>query len=231
MRYQEHPAGAALAPWVACAWERSDGGGPAVRVIPDGCIDIVWTEGDGAQVVGPNTTAFLVALPSGVHVVGVRMRPGAAAALLGIDARELRDGRMALAALWDDDGRRLEQRLEGGTDRVGILLAALGRSAWHGAAPDPLVTAAVQRLQDPRSRVGALASELAISTRQLRRRFDAAVGYGPKQLARVLRLERALASARAGEELARAAAAAGYADQAHFSHECRALAGATPSAL
>ncbi|HEX4363855.1 MAG TPA: DUF6597 domain-containing transcriptional factor [Solirubrobacteraceae bacterium] len=231
MRYQEHSPGAALAPWVACAWERSDGGETPVRVIPDGCIDIVWTEGVGAQVVGPNTTAFLVALPCGVHVVGVRMRPGSAAALLGIDARELRDGDMPLAALWREAGPQLEQRLEAGTDRVRILLAALGRAAQHGAAPDALVTAAVQRLQDPGSRVSALASELAISPRQLRRRFDAAVGYGPKQLARVLRLERALASARAGEELAWAAASAGYADQAHFSHECRALAGVTPSAL
>ena len=231
MRYQEHSPGAALSPWVACAWERSgDDDGP-VRVIPDGCIDIVWTEGVGAQVVGPNTTAFLVALATGVHVVGVRMRPGAAAALLGIDARELRDDRIPLAALWQDDARRLEQRLEAGTDRVGILRTTLGRSARHSVPPDPLVVAAVERLHDPRSRVSALASELAISTRQLRRRFDAAVGYGPKQLARVLRLERALASARAGEELAWAAASAGYADQAHFSHECRALAGVTPSAL
>jgi AraC-like DNA-binding protein len=55
--------------------------------------------------------------------------------------------------------------------------------------------------------------------------------HAPKRLARVLRLERALAAARAGEELARAAAEAGYADQAHFSHDCRALAGVAPSAL
>jgi AraC-like DNA-binding protein len=53
----------------------------------------------------------------------------------------------------------------------------------------------------------------------------AGVGYGPKLLARVLRLQRALRAARAGEELAWAALEAGYADQAHFAHECRALAG------
>jgi AraC-like DNA-binding protein len=41
----------------------------------------------------------------------------------------------------------------------------------------------------------------------------------------VLRFQRALRLARAGEPLADAAFAAGYADQAHFAHEVRALAG------
>jgi AraC-like DNA-binding protein len=63
----------------------------------------------------------------------------------------------------------------------------------------------------------------------------AAVGYGPKRLARILRLQRALGAATAphpeGRSLARVAAEAGYADQAHFSNECLALAGAPPRDL
>jgi len=203
-----------------------------VRVVPDGCIDIVWTQGRGARVVGPNTTAFLVALDAGVAVVGARMRPGAASALLGVDAASLRDGSVALADVWGDDARRLEDRLERSEQqRVEVLLAALDTCARRAAAPDPLVHAAVERLRDPVARVETLARELDVSARQLRRRFDAAVGYGPKRLARVLRLERAVARARAGDELALAAAGAGYADQAHLTHDCRALAGVPPSAL
>jgi AraC-like DNA-binding protein len=233
MTYREHCAPAALAPWLACTWERRDGGGDPVRVLPDGCIDIVWTEGAGARVVGPNTTAFLVALDADVSVVGARMHPGAAPALLGVDAAALRDGHVALAEIWQDAGRRLEQRLADApaTDRAGLLLAALAARAQRAAIPDPLVRAAVAGLDDPRLRVDALARELAVSARQLRRRFEAAVGYGPKRLARVLRLQRALTAARAGEELAQAAAGAGYGDQAHFAHDCRALAGVPPSAL
>ena len=206
-----------------------------MRVVPDGCIDIVWTQGRGARVVGPNTTAFLVALDAGVVVVGARMRPGAAPALLGVDAASLRDGSVALADVWGDDAGRLEDRLErsgdSGQPRVEVLLAALDDCARRAAAPDPLVHAAVERLRDPVARVETLARELDVSARQLRRRFDAAVGYGPKRLARVLRLERAVARARAGDELALAAAGAGYADQAHLTHDCRALAGVPPSAL
>ncbi|HTN25963.1 MAG TPA: DUF6597 domain-containing transcriptional factor [Solirubrobacteraceae bacterium] len=231
MEYREQPAPRALAPWVACTWERCDGGGAPLRVVPDGCIDIVWTEGAGAVVVGANTTAFVVALPAGTHVVGVRMRPGAAPPLLGVDGAALRDGRVPLHALWGDDGRRLEQRLQDSGDRAGDLLAALAPRAAAGGAPDPLVQAAVARLGRDALAVGELAGRLFVSERQLRRRVGGAVGYGPKRLARVLRLERALAAARGGEELALVAAAAGYADQAHFAGDCRELAGVPPTAL
>ena len=47
----------------------------------------------------------------------------------------------------------------------------------------------------------------------------------------MLRLQRALASARDGNELARAAYEAGFADQAHFTNECSELAGLPPAAL
>ena len=72
---------------------------------------------------------------------------------------------------------------------------------------------------------GAVAAETGLGERQLRRRCEAAFGYGPKTLARVLRLQRALALARAGTPFAAVAADAGYADQPHLSREVRALTG------
>ena len=77
-------------------------------------------------------------------------------------------------------------------------------------------------------RVGPLADSLGVSERALRRRVTAAVGYGPKRLARVLRLRRALALVGDGWPLVEAAYAVGYADQAHFGHECLELAGLAP---
>jgi methylphosphotriester-DNA--protein-cysteine methyltransferase len=56
------------------------------------------------------------------------------------------------------------------------------------------------------------------------------VGYGPKRLARVLRLRRALDVARA-DGLADAAFSAGYADQSHFTNDCVELAGLPPGRL
>jgi methylphosphotriester-DNA--protein-cysteine methyltransferase len=76
--------------------------------------------------------------------------------------------------------------------------------------------------------VTEVARELAVSERHLRRLVSAHAGYGPKLLARILRLRRALARVGAGAELAEVAYAAGYAGQAHFSHDCSALAGVPP---
>ncbi|MYW10647.1 helix-turn-helix domain-containing protein, partial [Streptomyces sp. SID2563] len=66
--------------------------------------------------------------------------------------------------------------------------------------------------------------------RQLHRRALTAFGYGPKTLARVLRLQRALALVRAGLPYADAALAAGCADQAHLARDMRDLAGTTLTA-
>jgi AraC-like DNA-binding protein len=230
MSYREHAPPSGLASWLECLWERHDERGPAVRVLPDGCIDIVFTEGQGAQVVGANTTAFLVPVEGAIHAAGARMLPGCAPALLGVAAEELRDARIPVthALAW---GARLEEELAGSTDPIGTLRRELFACAARAPRPDPLVHEAIARLGRSSIAVAELAADLGVSERGLRRRVTAAVGYGPRRLARVFRLRRALEAARTGDDLARAAYAAGYADQAHFTHDCRELAGVPPSAL
>jgi AraC-like DNA-binding protein len=85
------------------------------------------------------------------------------------------------------------------------------------------------RQQDVRD----VARDLAISERQLRRRFAAAVGYGPKTLERVLRFGRFVEAIdrRGGTELAALALDTGYADQAHLTRETVRLTGLSPAAF
>jgi transcriptional regulator GlxA family with amidase domain len=118
------------------------------------------------------------------------------------------------------------------------MVAGLAGRLGDAAAPDPLVAAAVAWLErDPAAaaRVGALGPAVGLGERQLRRRFLAGVGYGPKTLARVLRFQRLLALLQAGPagrpSLAEAAFRSGYADQAHMTAECTRLAGRSPAAL
>ena len=66
---------------------------------------------------------------------------------------------------------------------------------------------------------------MGLNERRLHRRCLAAFGYGPKTLARILRMNRAVDLARAGTPFATVAVAAGYADQAHLARDVRALAG------
>jgi len=117
---------------------------------------------------------------------------------------------------------------------VAALQAAL-RDRLPSATPvDPLTGGLVRSLRaSPARPVATLADRIGLSERQLHRRCLAAFGYGPKTLDRVLRLQRFLALGRAPDRagLATLAVAAGYADQAHLTHDCRRLAASTPSAL
>uniref|UniRef100_UPI00352588EC helix-turn-helix transcriptional regulator n=1 Tax=Streptomyces sp. PU_AKi4 TaxID=2800809 RepID=UPI00352588EC len=96
--------------------------------------------------------------------------------------------------------------------------------------PDPLLGRLVTALDAGRP-VAATADELGVGARQLHRRSLAAFGYGPKTLARILRMRRALALARTGVPFAETAARTGYADQAHLSREIRDLTGLPPGGL
>lgn len=79
--------------------------------------------------------------------------------------------------------------------------------------------------------MAAIADALDLSARQLHRRSLDAFGYGPKTLARVLRMHRALDLARAGVPLAETAFRSGYADQSHLAREVKAFAGVPVTAL
>ncbi len=233
--YVEHgPAG--LEGWAECVWERQAGpAGDVVRVVPDGCMDLVWSATRGLIVVGPNTTAFPAALPAHSAALGVRLHPGCAPPLLGVSAEALRDGAQEAAGLWEDDGKRLEEqvaRATGARARRALLLDWLEERARSAPAPDPLVQAAARRLSSaPEIRIACLARELGVAERQLLRRVVSQVGYGPKRLGRVLRLRRALDEVHAGCGLADAAFGAGYADQSHFTNDCRELAGVPPASV
>jgi AraC-like DNA-binding protein len=238
--YRELGVPAPLAPWVRCLWEltvQADGPG---RVVPDGFMDLV-ASGPVVTLAGPDTGPWTVRRRAGAVAVGVRFHPGAAPALLGPPASELRDLRVTPEELWGRAGRELAGRVgEAATPaaRLAAMVAGLRDRLAAAEPPDPLVAAAVARLErDPAgaARVAALGPAVGLGERQLRRRFLAQVGYGPKTLARVLRFQRLLALLRAGPggppSLAEVAVTAGYADQAHMTAECTRLAGRTPAAL
>jgi AraC-like DNA-binding protein len=236
--YRELAPPAALRPWVECLWQRRAPAGAAHdahRVLPDGCIDLIWSDGAGLLAVGPNTTAFLAPMAPGEAAVGVRFRPGGAPALLGVGADALLDLRVPAAEVWGPGAERLEDAVAGAgrpEERGALLRDWLGQGVARGSSPDPLVAAAVAGLQGAEP-VAALADRLGVGQRHLRRRFTAEVGYGPKRFARVVRLQRALAIAASGgaRGWSEVAFAAGYADQSHLVNDCRALAGVPPTLL
>ncbi|MQA84906.1 MAG: helix-turn-helix domain-containing protein [Streptosporangiales bacterium] len=232
--YRELAPPPALRGALECLWVRVGlaSGPPNTLVLPDACSDLIWQAEAGTFVAGPDTGPAPAVVRPGTVLVGARFLPGAGGPALGVPLSALRDLRVDVTDLLPELDDRLpasltpEAALRGLTATVVRLTAA--------APPDPAVRRAARLLADSGARVETLADELGLSERQLRRRFHAAVGYGPKTLQRVLRFRRFLSrldAGRAETDLARIALEAGYADQAHLTRECARLAGFPPTAL
>ncbi|MEY4578408.1 MAG: hypothetical protein RL701_3111, partial [Pseudomonadota bacterium] len=147
---------------------------------------------------------------------------------------------------WGDDARRLYDQLAALHDThnldprraLELLENAVAQRFARASSADGLIDALVQQFEHSAAEpapVAKLARHFGLSERQLLRRCQARLGYGPKFLARVLRFQRFVALVRAvptaTRSLAELAHTAGYADQAHLGHEVAELAGTTPGQL
>jgi AraC-like DNA-binding protein len=199
-------------------------------------MDVIWN-GKRLFAAGPDTHCVRVRREPGSFFVGVRFHPGVAACVLHWPADELIDARPDLALIWGRSAAELEERLAATpnpSDALALLEAAITARVKVASEPDHLILALVACLRDrPRTSVADLSRELAISERQLRRRCRPTLGYGPKTLARVLRVQRflSLAAHSPKSSLAQLAVSAGYFDQAHLGNECVRLAAMSPRAL
>ena len=237
MTYVEVEPPPDLAPWIAAFW--------CFRVAPDaGAIEhrIPLTGGlllsvgpNGLPLLaGPRVEPLVTEVRGGDVYRGIHVLPGAAPALFHLAPGSLRDA-AGPAALWLDPQwcARLSAAaaLPDDSEALAGLAAAVRDLAPRAAPCDPAVQAAVRLLLRAQgtARAEELARAAALSPRQLRRRFQAAVGLSPKELARLRRL-RASAAAVALHERpwAEVAAEGGYADQPHLVHEFRRLLGVTP---
>ncbi|MCW3001799.1 MAG: AraC family transcriptional regulator [Conexibacter sp.] len=229
--YREFAPPPGLEPFVACLWTSHDG---EVRVLPDACVDIVLSAGR-LVVAGPATTASIAVATPGQRRIGLRFRVGSAGAALGLPAAELLDSGVELIDVWGRAARKLEERVAAAPTTV-TAIAQLAHGIADRLPPPDAADHEVRRAAAVVTQGGGTAAARRaahLSERQLRRRFDHAVGYGPATLARVQRFQRFLVHAQRtpAAPLARLAADAGYADQAHLARECRRLAGLPPGAL
>jgi AraC-like DNA-binding protein len=227
--YAEWAPEPALAGRVACLWRRVGEREGTLLVVPDGCVDLIWGPG-GPFVAGPDTGPVPSSVRPGDMLSGVRFRPGAAGEFFGVPLQDLRDQRIPLADLGavPSLARALDvQDLDPeGSDPLPAMRAAVVARMRQIPDPDAAAPAILAGLRAGRS-VREVAQELGLSERHLHRRTVAGFGYAPKTLQRVVRFQRALRLARSGVAAVDVAVAAGYADQAHLSHDVKRLSGVT----
>ncbi len=212
--------------------------------LPDGEVDLVVrlsSRMGEVHAVGPRLRPFHKTVEVS-RTLAVRFKPGGAYPFFGVPMSELTNRIVSIDTLWGADGARLREALmEATTDstRLHVLEDALTERLHQGDVFEPAGVAVVRRAvrliteAAELPRVDALARELGISTRHLRRAFEDVVGVGPKEFARIVRFQRAVhASKRAtAPDWGAIAAAVGYYDQSHLITEFKALTGATPRAL
>ncbi|MDF3068781.1 MAG: transcriptional regulator, AraC family [Polyangiaceae bacterium] len=211
---------------------------PRVEVQVVARLGLAARGGVDVHALGARQTVHRKQLRLGQRVVSVRLHLGAAEAVLGAPDAELAGRVVSLEELWGQSAvcQLLEQleRARGGDELSAILEGAIAERVAKAGARRPgtqLVRQAAERLTS--ANVNAVASELGVSERHLRRVFQETIGVGPKAFAKLSRFRRAVRVAReqATPSWATVALSAGYYDQAHLIREFRTIAGVTPRAL
>ncbi|RYZ07461.1 MAG: AraC family transcriptional regulator [Myxococcales bacterium] len=213
-------------------------------LIPSAEVQVVARLGGTAaggldvHALGARQTVHRKQLSTGQRVVLARLQLGAAEAVLGAPGSALAGRIVALEDLWGRYATRLLlerlARARTPAELTSVLEGAIAerfRKAGEGGSGSRLVIHASERLTS--SSVNAVAADLGVSERHLRRVFQESVGVNPKTFAKLTRFRRAVQVARTQvtPSWATIALGAGYYDQAHLISEFRAIAGVTPRAL
>lgn len=206
---------------------------------PDGLCSIAATMVGNRPVhstfVGPSSRALVVTIEKPAWHVGIRLQPGTAHGRLGIDLAGLADTMVELNAVAPGLASRFEAAAAdfAASSRESkrawaVFDAFLGSEPNARFAQDQQVVAYAEALLEGDWRpTREAASEAGLSERHLRRRFIEAIGLSPKAFAKARRQRAAwLTAIHDGLSLAQSAAAAGYADQAHFSRDVKFTYGA-----
>lgn len=249
----EPPAGSPLDRAVAGVWD-FDGivTAPRERVFPNGGVELLLQLDDRYRDIGPagaaltpttcvagvHTRSFVIeAPPRPCRVIGIRLHPPAAWALLGHPMSELADSTTDLELLLGRRVTELAERCHGvadGVRRVRLVVAWLAERLFDDRAAravDPAVRHVAESIARTggRAPIGPLRHETGVAAAPLAERFRREVGVTPKRYARIHRFRRALALlGTPSPRLSEVALSAGYYDQPHMNADFRRMAGLTP---
>ncbi len=223
--YREFQPPAQLSSSVEAVWsiDSSRNYSYSVRVVPDGCVEIVKSEDYGFRVYGPSTTWTMYSFQGGSASEGIRLRPEVAAEVLSVDPGELKD--------LSEDGERFRPFAESLSRRRGPWLLRLfelleAKALDAGAAG--WVAASIRH--DPDLPVGEHNRRVGVGARHARRLFGQASGITLSAYRRIHRVHSTWGAHAADPRLplSRLALRCGFSDQSHMTREVRELTGLTP---
>lgn len=217
-----------------------------ITLLPHGRTRLILRVHDGQRsgdltVSGPRSRALFKTSTGVARAITVELKPGWSLPLLGVAPGALIDRFVKLDDLWGSAGTRLcTEMLEARSvpeivDRLSRAIADKAtRASLEESASARIARRAARLLDGDELRVEHVARQLGITSRHLRRVFVDTIGIGPKDYARVVRLQRAtqeITSSPGTTDWGRIASDAGYYDQSHLTAEFRELIGVTPGEL
>jgi AraC-like DNA-binding protein len=207
-----------------------------VETLPHPSVHLVFKTGVGGRIQGVARGKFSTLLEGNGGVLGCKFRPGGFYPFTRAPVASLTDATITLGSVWGAHGTELERTVlarhndDGKIEVIERFLrdrrpepdegAALAATIVYGIAADR----GILTVEDVARRFG-------LNLRRLQRLFARYVGVNPKWVIQRYRLHEAAEQlARAPASQAALALELGYADQAHFVKDFKAVVGTSPAA-
>ncbi len=244
---ESRPAG--LSQYVDLLWHfQGLTGHPRKRIMPNGKVELLVNlgepyrtiEGRGLQVLregcisGMQSAPMVLEQPPRQDMLGVRLRPAGALALLAAPLRETSGLVVGLEDVFGRDARELRDRCHDAADTpemFRILTNWIRRRIGESRVTTPEIAWSAARIDGTHGGVPieTLRRETGFSPARLAGLFREEIGLKPKFYARVVRFRRVLKMLQDGTApLAEVALDAAFYDQPHMTTEFRELSGMTP---
>jgi len=217
-------------------------------VLPDGSVEIIFDFRDRfltyqksgsvevqprSVIAGQFTTSLMIGPSGDTDMFGIRLRPEAGFALLGISMAEIRDQIIDLKSVFGSRESELFERLAAVADfntRIMIFEDFLASCGEVAVSVEMRACVSAQRSASGSMSVGDCAAYLNWSERRLERAFNEQIGLSPKLFARIIRFQTFLDSIGSKDStMLDGALKAGYYDQAHMIKDFRNFTGVTPT--
>ena len=254
MHYQEFPTPAHLKDHIQLIWsmasETAEDRFARERILPDGIVELVFhfagpfrtTRADGSSYIQESAFAISqmreyieIESTGAVGFMAVRFYPWGAHHFFATPISSFLDDAIPAIALWPQHATELASltaRTGDWEGRLNSLETFLAERYEENRSDDVELDEAIRRIRNSGGQLALsdLCQDLAISEKQLQRKFLPAVGIPPKAFSRVSRfldICKRMSEFR-DKTLAELAHHCGYFDQAHFNREFKQFSGFTP---
>jgi AraC-like DNA-binding protein len=234
-RYLPHPQ---LQPWVQNYWTAKQNNLPdsgfTETLYPDGGISLTFCFGDDLPKIKLKTqqAASKIFIREAIDWMGIRFHPGGLFKLFSLDMKWLMDANEDPEVLRDEMNDIQEElaELDNANARLLKLEHWLLDKCYRRNPGVGLLQSLPQDFLVSNRSLDEMIKPLAISRRQLERKFQQEIGMSPAHLKRLLKIKQARESISVDplRSLTEIALDCGFYDQSHFIHHFQKITGQTP---